>query len=225
MSTLILVRHGQASFAEMRYDALSEAGRAQARATGEWMRGREATMSRILCGPRQRHIDTAKLLLEGTGATAMAEVDEGLDEFAEGEDVLLAAAAMFGRPMMGPEAPPRSEALRAYDLACRAWAKGAVELPGRPRLGAFRRRVGNWLETLVGDADHAAGQRILAVTSAGVVGAVVCEVLGLPDERWHSLVTVIRNASRTELLFSPGRCSLSTFNCVAHLPDELISSI
>ena len=33
MSTLILMRHGQASFGAARYDALSELGQAQARAS------------------------------------------------------------------------------------------------------------------------------------------------------------------------------------------------
>jgi hypothetical protein len=63
------------------------------------------------------------------------------------------------------------------------------------------------------------------VTSAGVVGAAVCEVLELPDAQWCALVRVIRNASLTEVVFTKGRCGLRSFNGAGHLPGRLTSSI
>ncbi|MCB1888841.1 MAG: histidine phosphatase family protein, partial [Rhodocyclaceae bacterium] len=64
MSVLTLVRHGQASFAGDRYDALSPRGIEQARALGAWWAERSAGWNTVLQGPRRRHIDTAALILE-----------------------------------------------------------------------------------------------------------------------------------------------------------------
>jgi broad specificity phosphatase PhoE len=225
MSTLILMRHGQASFAQDRYDVLSETGRAQARVTGERIRRDKELLTQVIHGPRQRQVDTAKLVLSSFTTTQEVVADSRLDEFAEGEELLSAAGAMFGHPMMGASAPSHIEQLRSYDIACKAWANTQIVIPGRPGFREFRLRIRDWLTELVDKPGRQRGERILAVTSAGVISAALCEVLGLPDERWYSLLEMIRNASTTELVFSNGRCSLRNFNCTAHLPEELISSI
>ena len=225
MSVLTLLRHGQASFGDARYDALSELGIAQARATGAWLRERRNLPGIVYSGPRRRQADTARHLLEGAGVPLPIEVVGGLDEFAEGEEVLGAAAALFGRPMTGPSAPPRAEQLRCYDAAYVAWARARIEIPGRAGFGDFRAAVRHWLREILAMPSRPSGAHILAVTSAGVVCAAVCEVLGLPDEHWHALVRVIQNASVTEFVFSTGRCSLRTFNSTGHLPVELMSAI
>jgi len=225
MSTLVLMRHGQASFGEARYDALSETGRAQARSTGAWLGERGETLSAVWHGPRQRQVDTAALVIAEAGIAYRPQFTPGLEEFAEGEEVLAAAAELFGRPMTGPEAPPRAEQLRCYDAAYDAWSRGDLDIPGRVPFGEFRLGVRQWLHDVVAAPDAPSGQRILAVTSSGVVGAVVCEVLGLPDEQWCPLVRLIHNASLTEIVFSKGRTGLRAFNSTGHLPRELTSSI
>lgn len=225
MSVLILMRHGQASFGEARYDELSAVGRQQALATGTWLRERDEAVTRVVHGPRTRQIDTAGFMLEGFGRQVVPEAESGLDEFAEGEEVLAAAAALFGRPMSGEEAPPRVEQLRCYDAAYEAWSQGALDIPGRAAFATFRKGVARWLRESVAAPDAPAGQRIVAVTSAGVIAGVVCDVLGLPDEHWCPLVRQIRNGSLTEIVFSRGRTGLRSFNSAAHLPRSLTTSI
>lgn len=225
MSSLVLIRHGQASFGGPRYDALSEAGIAQSRAIGEWLRERGAAPTAVLHGPRRRHADTAAGLLSSAGLALRQELAPALDEFAEGEEVLDAAAVLFGRPMTGAEAPPRGEQLRCYSAAYEAWSRGEIEIPGRASFTTFRGALRDWLRELTDAPGSASGQRIMAVTSAGVVAVAVCEVLGLPDAKWSALVAVMQNASLTELQFSRGRCSLRSFNGTGHLPARLSSSI
>ncbi|PPA03621.1 histidine phosphatase family protein [Pseudomonas sp. MWU12-2312b] len=225
MSTLILMRHGQASFAQERYDALSEMGRVQALITGERIQRTQEYLSLVVHGPRQRHVDTAHLVLGGAHLNTEVRSDARLDEFAEGEDLLSAAGVILNRQFTNKSSASRNEQLRAYDMACKAWAANEIAIPGRPAFYEFRLSVKNWLAELVDGKDRPRGEHILAVTSAGVIGAAVCEVLGLPDVHWHGLMEVIRNASLTELVFSRDRCSLLTFNCSTHLSTELISSI
>lgn len=225
MSSLTLVRHGQASFAVDRYDELSPLGTAQARALGERLRARSARWTAIRHGPRRRHVDTAAEIVRHAGLSIRPEVDHGLEEFAEGEEILDAAAVLFGRPMRGPDAAPRAELLRSYEAAYRAWASGELEIAGRESYAAFRARVRRWLDERIGVDRARGGQHVVAVTSAGVISALVCDVLGLPDAQWSALIRVIENASLTELLYSNGRCGLRSYNCTGHLPPSLVSAI
>ncbi|MCB1907422.1 MAG: histidine phosphatase family protein [Rhodocyclaceae bacterium] len=225
MSSLTLVRHGQASFALDCYDQLTPLGLAQARALGAWAGATTTKWGEIRYGPRRRQADTASEFAHGTALASDLRLDHGLDEFAEGEEILDAAAKLFGRPMTGAEAPPRAEQLRCYEAAYQAWARGEVDLDGRESYQAFRLRVRHWLDELMAAAGSAGGQRIVAVTSAGVISALVCDVLGLPDEHWTALVRVIGNASLTEVLYSSGRSGLRSFNGTGHLPRGLASAI
>ena len=85
MSTLIVVRHGQASFLADNYDQLSELGWEQARRLGEYWAQHEIHPTALVVGPRQRHRETAEAV---TGALLAAGVDlpdivpdDRLDEF------------------------------------------------------------------------------------------------------------------------------------------------
>lgn len=222
MSVLVLVRHGQASFGADNYDALSEVGHAQARAAGDWLRERGSQPSLVWRGPRHRHAQTALDLLDAAGWQVQTQVTSGLDEFGDGEEVLAAAERLFGRPMMGAEAPSRREQLKCYDRTIAEWAAGAIELPGRAPFTTFRAQVRDWLDEVTAGEG---GRHELAVTSAGVVSAAVCEVLRLPDSQWHPLLQVIQNVSFTEIVFSRERRNLRSFNALGHLPASLVSSI
>ena len=225
MSSLTLMRHGQASFGAASYDALSEVGVAQARATGAWLHERGQRWTAVLHGPRRRQADTARHLLAAADPAAPLQLAPGLDEFAEGEEVLAAAAALFGRPMTGPEAPERAEQLRCYEAAYQAWSRGEAAIAPRVSCAEFRLAARTWLHEIIAPPDVPKSQRILAVTSAGVIAAIVCEVLDLADAQWAQLVRVIHNASLTEVVFSKGRCGLRSFNGTGHLPRQLMSSI
>ncbi|MEF2082363.1 histidine phosphatase family protein [Pseudomonas aeruginosa] len=225
MSKLILIRHGQASFAQQRYDALSEMGRVQALITGERVQRTEKYLSLAVHGPRQRHVDTAQLVLGGAYSNTEVRSDPRLDEFSEGEDLLSAAGALLNLELTNTHSVSRREKLRAHDRACKAWAANEITIPGQPNFSEFRLRVKDWLAERVDAKNRPRGEHILAVTSAGVIGVIVCEVLGLSDEHWHGLMAVTRNASLTEIIFSKDRCSLLTFNCSSHLSTELISSL
>ncbi|WP_418648971.1 histidine phosphatase family protein (plasmid) [Thauera butanivorans] len=225
MSTLILLRHGQAAFGADAYDQLSELGHAQALATGAWLGERAGPLAAVWHGPRRRHADTASGVLAGAGRAFDAVAVAGLDEFGEGEDVLRAAEALFGGPMLGDGAPPRDEQLRCYDRAIAAWAAGDADMPGRMPYTQFRAAVRTWLDALVGTPGRPGGRTELAVTSAGVVAAVVCDVLELPDPHWHRLLRMIGNCSVTEIAFSGSRRGLSSFNATGHLPARLATTI
>src|SRR6266699_2888221 len=72
MATLLLIRHGQASYGQVDYDRLSERGIAQARAVGEHV----GTLDALYVGPLKRQQQTAAELAKQPAPTTLAEFAE-----------------------------------------------------------------------------------------------------------------------------------------------------
>lgn len=218
MSILILLRHGQAAFGAERYDALSERGREQAEHVARHLDARGARFDRLWVGPRDRHRLTAKHALEPLGLDWQQPADVSLDEFAEGQQILGAVQAQLGRK------PEGKEAARLYVREIEAWAQGVRPIQGVPAPATFRATVREWVARAT--ADPAPGQRVLAVTSGGVIAAVLADALGLPDAALAHFMGVIYNGSLSEFAFSSGRApALVSFNVASFLPDELLTRV
>src|SRR5256714_5431231 len=69
MATMLLVRHGQASWFEENYDRLSTVGEAQSRLLGELWAGRGLEVTRVFTGPRLRQVRSAELCGEAYSAS------------------------------------------------------------------------------------------------------------------------------------------------------------
>lgn len=221
MSTLVLLRHGQAAFGSDHYDTLSPLGEAQARATGGFFTDRGWDFDRMYCGPRQRHSLTAALANNIVRKEFI--VEQRLDEFAEGSTILASAEKRAGLIPGGSASLDSHNRMRAYMGEIRLWTDHQAQFDGAPSAVEFNTRVGDWLASVT--SNPVAGQQLLAVTSAGVIAAVVCRILGLPLQDIATYMGVLGNASMTTILFSKGRCTLQEFNVTAHLPHELLSSI
>lgn len=216
MSTLILLRHGQAAFGADRYDALSERGREQAGHVARHFDARAARFDRVWIGPRDRHRLTAKHALDPLGLDWRQPADAGLDEFAEGQQILGAVQAQIGRK------PEGREAARLYTRQIEAWARGERPITGVPSPARFRTTVRDWVGRATADAGS--GQRVLAVTSGGVIAAVLADALDLPDAALAHFMSAIYNGSLTEFAFSAGRApALISFNVASYLPDALLT--
>ena len=218
MSRLILLRHGQASFGADRYDALSDLGRQQAEYVGQYFSERGLRFDRVCIGPRDRHRFTARYALAAVGLDASELADAALDEFAEGQQILASVEMRVKQKLHG------KDAARQYVQEIEAWAEGRSVIPGVRSVQAFRATVAAWLTDVTADASP--GQTVLVVTSGGVIGAALAQVLNLPDASLAGFMGVIYNASLTELAFSAGRSStLVSFNVASYLPDALLTRI
>ena len=85
MSTLTLVRHGQASYMETDYDKLSTLGEEQARKLGEYWARHRISPDRVIHGPAKRHIRTMEIaaqVVTDAGLTwPKPELNPAFDEF------------------------------------------------------------------------------------------------------------------------------------------------
>ena len=222
MSTLVLLRHGQAAFGAQNYDQLSPLGHQQARAVGAHFRDRATRFDAVYVGPRERQrLTAAHALHEQTQPAPLLE--PLLNEFAEGSDILRSAERRFGAPLLSDNGMPHDQKLRLYGEEVRLWASGEGEIEGIEPATVFRQRIRQWLAQIT--ADNRPGQRVLASTSAGVIGAVVAEVLNLPNNAMAPLMSVVANGSLTTVLWSRHGVVLESFNQVLHLPADLLSAI
>ncbi|SDB34955.1 histidine phosphatase family protein [Pseudomonas sp. NFACC13-1] len=220
MSSLYLLRHGQACFDSEDYDRLSPLGLRQAFVTGSSLAMREMHFDQVLVGPRRRHLQTADAVLASmSGSTVMSRV-EALDEFADGGALLCAAQSRVSADHWPADMRGR---MHLYHEEIRRWASGVEDIPGCMPITPFRAGLAEWLSALTCQVDS--GSRLLAVTSAGVIAALVSNVLDLPSRRILDLLAVLDNAALSELVFRPGHVSLRFFNSTHHLPVALTSRI
>ncbi len=237
MSTLLLVRHGQASYGEADYDRLSTLGQEQARAVGKYLAS--AAVDTVYTGPLKRqlqtvaHVSDAPIVVPELAEYAAFEMLHHFVPRLLSEDAKFAALARSGLPnraARGAESIAAAPTPRLLDEAFKTiltkWSRDEWSTAGVEPVATFVERVRAGLDRVLRQAGS--GGRIVAVTSAGPIGVAVGLVFDLAAERMVRTSTVIRNASITELRFrsagfdwQPDQISLVTFNGTGHLPIEL----
>ena len=232
MTTLLLIRHGQASLGAADYDVLSPLGELQARRLGAHLGASLAPPDRIITGPRKRQRDTATLLVAAArqrGApypdpTVALEFDEypaqrvmqrHLPRFAADDPELGRHFADLQR-----HPPATREHRRAFEAVfqrmMRHWHDDDLGDPDIETSHAFQERVGHGLRELLQPRGHTT----LVVTSAGPVGVGLR--LGLATDLWSAIRAsfVVHNSALTELQSRGAAPMLTMFNAVPHLPDR-----
>ncbi|CAD5373095.1 Histidine phosphatase family protein [Rubrivivax sp. A210] len=210
MGTLYLVRHGQASFGAADYDQLSDLGRRQCQALGEWMAGRGLAFEAVLCGTLRRHGQSLAALAQGHGALPPALAWPGLNEY----DSEALIRAVHPGPLETPATP---EAVRAHFRLLRqgleAWIAGLLLPEGMPSHVDFVAGVQAALDHV---RQHHQGD-VLLVSSGGPIATAVALVLGTAPETMIDLNMRIRNSALTEFVYTPRRHMLLAYNQLPHL--------
>jgi broad specificity phosphatase PhoE len=201
MGEIILVRHGQANSAardEESYDRLSDLGRRQAAWLGDWFGGQGERFDRVLSGNLNRHLGTAEAMGHAP------EIDPRLNEM----DYFNLSRALT--ESKGSE--PQGEEDFAAHIAdvMEAWHR--AEILGNETFDAFEARVTSVL------AEAAApGRRVLCITSGGVIGMVIRNLLRLDPTRMAHVLLPILNTSVHRVQVMPHGTILAGFNAVPHL--------
>lgn len=236
MSTLLLIRHGQASYGAANYDVLSERGRDQARRLGSYFASIRQPIDALYTGPLERQRDTATLVRDAaTAGGATVPAVELVPELAEYDafNIIqrflprLADDAPELRPLVDGTAGNDAMRLldRAFELAVTAWSRGDLTHDAIESYDAFTARVRAGLDRVL--TAHGGGQTVAVVSSGGPISITVGLALGLGPDATMAIGRAIRNASVTELrwrsrgfAWRPGEFSLYGFNHVPHLEAE-----
>jgi broad specificity phosphatase PhoE len=220
MSTLYLVRHGQASFGSDDYDRLSPTGEAQVRELGRYFSGLGEHIDHIYSGSLRRQRQTAEIVAAELGASAPPiGIEPAFDEY--DSDVILqtfakslspAELATAGWPELRHD---RKKFQFFLERAARAWVEAQIQAEEMTPWHGFHGRISKALEHLM--RSHGRSKTLLISTSGGVIGTVVAHVLGLSNHLGIELNWAVHNASITRLFYSSEKVSLSMFNALPHL--------
>lgn len=219
--SLLLVRHGQASYGAADYDQLSERGWEQSRRLGQWLARGGHAFRAVVVGGMRRHRETAEAVAEGFAAAGQPlpepVEDAGFAEFdhqavfgawldAHADDPI-ALASRSGQPR--DVAPMLMAALRA-------WAED--ELPGLPEtwhgFGARVQAAGERLAERAGDGE------VLVLSSGGVISRLAQIALEVPVHRAVELNLALRNSALSEFHPHGERLRLGSWNALPHLHGE-----
>lgn len=235
MSTLTLVRHGQARPFEEESDRLSATGEAQAHALGAFWIRTGVRFDAVYSGSLVRHKRTEELVgisyAEPGRPWPRAVVTDDLNEY-DVTGILNSLGPELAR--RDPDVKALYEALEAasagpernrsfqkvFEAVMVPWAEGTLEADGVESWSAFRSRVEGAIRRITESAG--AGKRVVAFTSGGPIGLAVQLSMRAPDRSALEVNWRVRNCSLTEFIFSADRFTLDTFNAIPHLEDPLL---
>jgi broad specificity phosphatase PhoE len=233
MSSLALVRHGQASFFSDNYDQLSPLGEQQARLLGQYWVKRGVRFDEVFTGPRVRQIETAALAGEAFAREGIVWPEpKFIPELDEHQVDRLIKLAMKDIAREYPEigqlhanykqAESPRDKHRTFQLmfeqVVQLWVEGKIGAEGVESWAQFCERVIGGLKQIL--AGEARGRRVAAFSSVGAITVCLQAALHCPDATALDLGWRLRNASVTDMVFSGRRVTLEGFNSLAHLPSE-----
>ncbi len=231
MSTLVFVRHGQASLFSDNYDQLSEPGRQQSQDLGRYLQKKQMAFDELYVGPRQRHRDTASLADDSGGQlpepVEVSEFDEHhVDQLVSGHLDELCSEFPYLTEMRNAfhaadtDIDRQRQFARLFEAVAVLWVQDACPLFGIESWPQFRERVNAGIDRIV--RRNGSSRRVMVATSAGTIMAAMHRALQCPDEVALGLGWRIWNCSVTTFAFSGDRFTLDHFNSMAHVDDRAL---
>lgn len=212
MGTLLLVRHGQASFLADDYDQLSPLGERQCERLGRYFAARGLGFEAVYTGTLRRHAQSLAAIAQALAALPAAQVLPALDEY--DAHALVTAS---GRNVDTLPSRDTDEGRRAHFRLLRdglvAWMEGRCQPPSMPSWVDFSTGIAAVLDRI--RREHAG--HVLVVSSGGPIATAVGQVLATPPQSVIELNMRMRNSALTEFAFTPKRHALVVFNALPHL--------
>jgi broad specificity phosphatase PhoE len=220
MSTIYLLRHGQASFGSANYDELSPLGRRQAQLAGEHLANAGVRFDAAWCGSLQRQRDTASLVLQAQAGEVPLNEDARLDEVRNDEHIehllpLVARERADVRELVESGFSSSKQYQKIIEAVFNYWVSPACQVPGIQTWDEFLGGVRGVLKAIM--TEQGAGKTIAVFTSGGTIATCVTAVLGLPGSAAYAFYEPVFNCSITQLFYGRGRVSLSSFNDCSYL--------
>ncbi|GAA1938244.1 histidine phosphatase family protein [Nocardioides hwasunensis] len=220
MSSILLVRHGQASFGAADYDELSPTGHEQARVLGAALASRGVAPDVVVAGGMKRHSQTATGVLDGSGWTTEVAVDAGWDEFDH-----VQVLAVHDRPTSVEGETGRVAFQRWFEEATLSWTSGGHDGAYDEPFAAFTDRVGASLARLT-DSLPRKGSAVVVTSGGPIAWAVATLLADDPAVRtglWLRLNPVSVNSGVSTVVRGSRGTTLVSFNAHDHLSADLLT--
>jgi len=234
MSTLFMIRHGQASFGESDYDKLSELGITQSFFLGEHWVQRGLKLDAALSGLQRRQEHTMEIVGEVYKVAGMEfpefEMDEGFNEY----DAKAIMTRFFPKllkenkrlqEILASEskgqlnsAEGRKSFQEVFEIVMNSWIKGEAEVDGVESWMSFKDRVVTAIGKIMDK--YPDGKNVAVFTSGGAISAALQFALEVSDNKALDLGWVLKNASITEFKYKSDKFTLAGFNMTPHFYED-----
>ncbi len=227
MSTIYLIRHGQASFGTENYDKLSEIGIEQSRILAEHFVDRGIFFDTIYTGTMVRQLETAteliNLLKERNLTAPQVKQLDGFNEY-DPQDVLSGLI-----PIMIKEDPAFENRVKTmfndrrsfqlvFEKIMLRWVTDDYDLPGLFKWGDYTLDVNKGIDGVMNSDGR--GKTIAVFTSGGPICVVAQKALNLSHSAAIQLNWQIVNSSVTRFKCTTDRIMIFSFNEISHLESN-----
>ena len=213
---IYLIRHGQASLGAADYDNLSERGQAQAVRLGEYFASHGLTFDAAYGGTLRRHAQTFAGIALAQPLPPMA-LRAGLNEY--DSEAVISSVASFEQ-IAAMKSPTSGEGYKQHFAMLRRGIKSWMLGESQPVGMTTYREFAAGVMAVLDEVRASTAKSVLISSSGGPLSSAVAQVLGLSSEAGIELNMRMRNTAVSELLVTPKRCVLLTFNTLPHLDDS-----
>lgn len=214
MPTIVLIRHGQASFGLGDYDKLSKTGHRQAALLGDFLKERKSAVQKVVTGAMKRHRQTADASLEALEYSGIRQIHTGWNEFDHNEvlrvyqPAYVDMAAIAAELMKQPN--PRQAFQSVFTRAVQRWVSGRHDDEYKESWPRFNERVRDAFQEVVRTADKSGW--VLVYTSGGVISALAYQLLHMPVGKSLELQWRMPNCAITRIAAGSSGTHLVTLN-------------
>jgi broad specificity phosphatase PhoE len=215
--SLLLIRHGQASYGKANYDELSATGHHQSKKLGQWLVSHQHVFQQVRIGTMQRHLQTFALIAEAYREHGLAlpepVQDASLNEF--DHDAVFSSYSRLNAddPVVKAAASRDQRAVGAMvHAALLAWTENSLgDLP--ESWDVFGQRAKEAAKNLPQTGDT------LAISSGGLISRIAQQAMEIPDHRAIDLNIALRNSAISEFHPRHSHWRLGMWNALPHLHD------
>lgn len=216
MTTIYLIRHGQASFGAESYDKLSPNGELQATLLGQYFNQILKEAPYVVAGSMQRHQQTANLSLAECFPEVEIQTDQAWNEFNH-QQVFAKYEPRFNQPHLlkkevENEQNPRAYLAKIFEGAIGRWTDGEYHHEYDESWPHFKNRIENALQNLCHELAKTKPRYAVVFTSGGVISVVAGKLLELTPNRTFALNWAITNSSITTLRLVGNEAQLLSLN-------------
>jgi broad specificity phosphatase PhoE len=216
--TLLMVRHGQASYGKTNYDELSEKGHLQSAQLGRWLVSHGHAFQHVRIGTMQRHLQTFTAIAEVYHAHKLSLPepvhDAHLNEFDHHAVFSRYSHLNAENPAVKAAAKLEHSAIGAMvHAALIAWTNNDLgELP--ETWDAFGQRAQRAASGIAQTGDT------LVISSGGLISRIAQHAMEIPSQRAVDLNIALRNSAISEFHLRESHWRLGMWNALPHLHDN-----
>jgi broad specificity phosphatase PhoE len=214
LSSIYLIRHGQATVARFNYDNLSVTGMEQAELLGLAFRKRVDEINQVRYGTMRRHLQTLEAFRSNYIITAETESHHSWNEYDHYEIIQRYNPYYRNRWVMLADMMrklnPRRDFARMFFKAMDKWMSGQFDEEYNESWPQFKQRTASAFDRLLRDLPESRNAAV--ITSGGVISSIILRALDLPDSYFMRFNKRLVNCSVTKFVRNREGVFLSTLN-------------